>query len=120
MFKYRLIKLSEIIKTHKLTDSLSPESKRTFVSYMFGRPHRKKEIDWIKSEIAIILSLTPLKILLSWWGKGLVYFIGVFYEDDLVGFCYLFTRRKIRKIGYEATFGIAVKDSHQGSVRARE
>jgi RimJ/RimL family protein N-acetyltransferase len=94
-----------------LYESLSSESKVNYYSIIFGKP---RNFTWFFAQFFIILSLTPLKIILNFVGKYLYYIMGVFEEGSLIGFCSLCIHQRYTNLGLNSHLAIAIKDKYQG------
>lgn len=107
--------MRDFIRIHKMYDSLSDRTKYFFGYPVFSwKPKGINPILWFLGNIALLLSLSPLKKI--WW----LFFpiasyriVGAFVSNDLVGVCFLFKFSRCKCKTIAKNFGIVVKDAHQ-------
>lgn len=107
----REISLTEIYKVHQVYERLSPASKRTYRSIVFGIP---RSPIWFIAQVFMINSYIPIgKIRLLTKLYKYILYVAV-KRDDFLGFVSVTVQKPSTSYGPSARLAIAVDDSHQG------
>ena len=107
---------SDFIRIHNMYRELSSKTKYFFTYPVFSwSPMSMNPILWILGNIALILSLSPLKkIVWLLFPKAHYLLVGAFYSNKLVGVTFLFKFDRSNRQVIARNFGIVVRDEYQG------